>query len=330
MSLNLKNIYFCQLVKNEQDELTIENYATEAPINAGTESITESIHKTFNDKSHGFGVFKDDSKFKEFLDDELKVDDFSTFAYALSFELHAELRKYPFADTGVLMFARYETLAAEYLMVAIIPKAQGVELDNEPSVSSIHYLDIKGITIAARINLTDYQHGENSNRYIQFLKGRVGRRVGDFFLDFLQADIGLDTKSQNLVLMQAVEDYCADAKLDKEESLSCRKQVHDYCNGQLKTGEEVSVRELSAELEHTGHEHSFEDFTKEQGYELEDNFPVDKPTIRKLTKYVGAGGGLSINFDCMLLGERIFYDPETDTLTIKGIPPNLKDQLNRA
>lgn len=326
MSLNLKNIYFCQLIKNEQDELVIENYATEAPINAGTESITESIHKTFNGKQHGFGVFKDDSPFKCVLDANRPFDEFASIS---STALKCELEKYPFADTGVLMLARYETLATECLMVAIIPKAQGVELDNEPSVSSIHYLDIKGITIAARINLTDYQHGENSNRYIQFLKGRVGRRVGDFFLDFLQADVGFDTKNQNQVLMQAVDDYCADAKLDKEESLSCRKQVHDYCNAQLKTGEEVSIRELSAELDHTGHEHSFEYFTKEQGYELEDSFPADKATIRKLAKYVGAGGGLSINFDCMLLGERIFYDPETDTLTIKGIPPNLKDQLNR-
>jgi nucleoid-associated protein len=51
--------------------------------------------------------------------------------------------------------------------------------------------------------------------------------------------------------------------------------------------------------------------------------------MRKLTKFVGAGGGLNVSFDSLLLGERIFYDPETDTLTIKGTPPNLRDQLTR-
>ncbi|MBF4344262.1 nucleoid-associated protein YejK, partial [Vibrio anguillarum] len=66
-----------------------------------------------------------------------------------------------------------------------------------------------------------------------------------------------------------------------------------------------------------------------QGYELHDSFPVDLGTIRKLTKFVGAGGGLNITFDAILLGERVFYDPETDTLTIKGTPPNLRDQLTR-
>ncbi|MFA0464688.1 nucleoid-associated protein YejK, partial [Vibrio sp. 10N.261.45.F1] len=34
------------------------------------------------------------------------------------------------------------------------------------------------------------------------------------------------------------------------------------------------------------------------------------------------------SFDSSLLGEKIFYDPETDTLTLTP-PPNLKDQLTR-
>lgn len=29
------------------------------------------------------------------------------------------------------------------------------------------------------------------------------------------------------------------------------------------------------------------------------------------------------------IGERVFYDPETDTLTIKGTPPALRDKLVR-
>lgn len=51
--------------------------------------------------------------------------------------------------------------------------------------------------------------------------------------------------------------------------------------------------------------------------------------MRQLTKFAGSGGGLSINFDALLLDERIFWDAATDTLTIKGTPPNLRDQLQR-
>ncbi|MGC9493079.1 nucleoid-associated protein, partial [Vibrio genomosp. F10] len=179
------------------------------------------------------------------------------------------------------------------------------------------------------IDLSSYETDKDSNRYLAYIKGRVGRKVADFFLDFLQAEVGLDTKQQNQVLMQAVQDFCSDSKLEKEDATNYKKQVYDYCNETIKSGAEVQVRELSGELPQSQEGTSFLDYTKEQGYELEDSFPADRSTMRKLTKYVGAGGGLNVSFDSLLLGERIFYDPETDTLTIKGTPPNLRDQLTR-
>ena len=183
--------------------------------------------------------------------------------------------------------------------------------------------------IAARIDLSTWETDPASNRYLSFIKGRVGRKVADFFLDFLQAEVGMDSKQQNQVLMQAVEDYCDDARLDKEEKNNYRKQVYDYCNDQLKAGDEVVVKELASELPETPEGTDFYQYANQQGYELEAQFPADRTTMRKLTKFVGSGGGLSVNFDAMLMGERVFYDPDTDTLTIKGTPPNLRDQLQR-
>ena len=39
---------------------------------------------------------------------------------------------------------------------------------------------------------------------------------------------------------------------------------------------------------------------------------------------------MTVAFDRKLLGDKVHYDPVTDTLVIKGIPPNLKDQLTKA
>jgi nucleoid-associated protein len=100
------------------------------------------------------------------------------------------------------------------------------------------------------------------------------------------------------------------------------------CNEQLQAGEEIELESLSKELAGVS-EVSFQAFTAEKGYELEESFPADRSTLRQLTKFAGSGGGLTINFDALLLGERIFWDPATDTLTIKGTPPNLRDQLQR-
>ena len=107
-----------------------------------------------------------------------------------------------------------------------------------------------------------------------------------------------------------------------------RQQVYSYCNEQLQAGEEIELESLSKELSGVS-EVSFSEFTADKGYELEESFPADRSTLRQLTKFAGSGGGLTINFDAMLLGERIFWDPATDTLTIKGTPPNLRDQLQR-
>lgn len=331
MSLNISNVILHKLTKNDQNELVVSLRDSALPNDGVTEQLVAELHRTFSAKAgKGFGIYKEDSEFqswmKQLRQGELK---FYDFCQQSAERLKSELAKYPFADEGVLVLAEYQSLATDYLFIALLPSNQSLKVNDDLDISGTDYLDINKMDIAVRIDLSRYETDPDSNRYLSYIKGRVGRKVADFFLDFLQAEVGLDTKKQNQVLMQAVDDYCADAQLNKEETVACRKQVHDFCNEQLKAGDEVTIKELSGELAGAGHHDNFQDFTQKQGYELEDSFPVDRSTIRKLAKYVGAGGGLSINFDSMLLGERVFYDPETDTLTIKGIPPNLKDQLTR-
>jgi nucleoid-associated protein len=129
-------------------------------------------------------------------------------------------------------------------------------------------------------------------------------------------------------MLSAVEDYLSEQQFDKSEKDDLRKQVFDYCNDCVTTGEEANVSELSATLT-KGDDNPFESFCKEQSYDLEESFPVDKKTVTSMVKFSGLGGGVSISFERKHLGERVTYNEATDTLVIKGIPPNLKDQLQR-
>ncbi|KOO08607.1 nucleoid-associated protein YejK [Vibrio hepatarius] len=331
MSLQLSNVILHQLQKNDSDELIVNFRADSLNNDSSTENLVAELHRVFNSKAgKGFGSFKSDSEFQHWLQELRKGErNFYDFSQSSANRLKEELAKYPFADEGILVFAEYQSLATDYLFVAIIPSNHSLKVTEGLDISATEYLDLSKMDIAARIDLTSYETDKDSNRYLAYIKGRVGRKVADFFLDFLQAEVGLDTKQQNQVLMQAVEDFCTDSKLEKDEALSYKKQVADYCSEQIKSGDEVQIKELSGELPAAQDGTSFFDYTQEQGYELEESFPGDRTAVRKLTKYVGAGGGVNINFDSMLLGERIFYDPETDTLTIKGTPPNLRDQLTR-
>ncbi|MFA0568538.1 nucleoid-associated protein YejK [Vibrio gallaecicus] len=331
MSLHLSNVILHQLRKNDQEELIVNYRAESLDNDSSSESLVAELHRVFNSKAgKGFGSFKSDSEFQLWLQELRKGErNFYDFSQQSALRLKDELSKYPFADEGTLILAEYQSLATDYLFIGLLPSNESLKVTEGLDISATDYLDISKMDIAARVDLSTYETNKESNRYLAYIKGRVGRKVADFFLDFLQAEMGLDTKQQNQVLMQAVEDFVSDSKLEKEEAISYKKQVADYCSEQLKAGDEVQVRELSGELPASTDGTSFFDYTNEQGYELEDSFPADRATMRKLTKYVGAGGGLNVSFDSLLLGERIFYDPETDTLTIKGTPPNLRDQLTR-
>ncbi|CAH8203102.1 nucleoid-associated protein YejK [Vibrio sp. SA48] len=331
MSLHLTNVILHQLSKNEQDELVVKYRSQSLDNDTSTENLVAELHRVFNSKAgKGFGSFKSDSDFQTWLQ-ELRQGErnFYDFSQVSAQRLKEELSKYPFADEGILVMAEYQSLATDYLFIGILPLNQSLKVTEGLDISATDYLDISKMDIVARIDLSSFETDKESNRYLAYIKGRVGRKVSDFFLDFLQADVGLDTKVQNQVLMQAVQDFCSDSKLEKDEAINYKKQVYDYCNEQIKAGEEIQVRELSGELSPSQDGTSFLEYTAAHGYDLEDSFPGDRSTVRKLTKFVGAGGGLNVSFDSLLLGERIFYDPETDTLTIKGTPPNLRDQLTR-
>ncbi|RJX68430.1 nucleoid-associated protein YejK [Vibrio sinensis] len=331
MSLHLSNVILHQLHKNDSDELVVNFRAESLENDTSSENLVAELHRVFNSKAgKGFGSFKSDSEFQVWLQQmRAGEQNFYAFSQLSATRLKDELAKYPFADEGILVIAEYQSLATDYLFVGIIPSNQSLKVTEGLDISATDYLDLSKMDIAARFDLSTYETNKESNRYLAYIKGRVGRKVADFFLDFLQAEVGLDTKQQNQVLMQAVEDFCSDSKLEKSEANSYKKQVFEYCSDQLKSGDEVQIRELSGELPAAQDGTSFFDYTQDHGYQLEDSFPADRSTVRKLTKYVGAGGGLNVSFDSMLLGERIFYDPETDTLTIKGTPPNLKEQLTR-
>lgn len=331
MTLTLSNVILHQIVKQDDDSLNVHLRDGPLPLTEQTENLMGDIHRVYHAKAgKGFALFDTESDFQQWLK-AYRADtlDFQALSERAVDRLRAELAKYPFADNGTLVMAHYRALATDYLFIGVLESKHSLRVTDELEVNATEYLDVSKMDIAARIDLSTWETDAESNRYLSFIKGRVGRKVADFFLDFLQAEVGMDSKQQNQVLMQAVEDYCDDARLDKEEKHNTRKQVFDYCNDQLKAGDEVVVKELAGELPATPDGTDFYQYANQQGYELEAQFPADRTTMRKLTKFVGAGGGLSVNFDAMLLGERVFYDPETDTLTIKGTPPNLRDQLQR-
>ncbi|GAA4873668.1 nucleoid-associated protein YejK [Ferrimonas pelagia] len=242
--------------------------------------------------------------------------------------LGQELGKYDFATGGYLLMAAYSHIASHYLFVALLSPKPSVSVSDEMEVHGSEHLDLSNMQLAARIDLTEWQADPTSKKYLSFVKGRAGRKVADFFLDFMGCVEGVDAKRQNKQLMSAVEDFVAQGELDKHEAQEARDAVFDYCKGQTAMGETIAMKDVSDELADKGLD-AFYQFTSDGDYGLEEDFPADQSTLRQLKKFSGTGGGVSVSFDAGHLGERVVWDPVRDTLTIQGVPPNLLDQLQR-
>ena len=333
MSITVNQIVLHQLVKHAENETSMMESVLRdelLTITPEVEQMMLQLHQGYQNKGKAFGVFQENSIFAQDLNRLLENEiNFLNFSQQSTKLLAQELGKYNFADSGTLILCQYNFLATDYLFIALLDSRISMLVDENLEIRRTEYLDITQFDIAARINLTDLQVNANSNRYLTFIKGRVGRKISDFFMDFLGAEEGLNPQVQNQCLLQAVSDYCEQGELNKEQTQAVKKQVFEYCKGQLASGDEIALTELSANLP-TLNERPFVTFTEEQDYGLEETIPPVRSALKTLTKFSGSGKGVTLSFDADLLNNRIEWDPLTDTLTIKGIPPNLKDQLQKA
>ncbi|ASD66768.1 MULTISPECIES: nucleoid-associated protein YejK [Pseudoalteromonas] len=331
MSVEVKKLVVHYVDKQDEDtEIHLRD--DEMQINDKVNVFIEQLHHAYNGKpGKGFCAFSGEkssvvaSAMQSYRNNELN---FWNLTQEATNVLKEELNKYAFHETGYLVFCHYQYVASNFIMIALINIKEHYTITSDLDLSAAKHLDISRMQLAARIDLDAWDTAAEENRYISFIKGRAGRKVADFFLDFLGCEEGIDPKQQSQTMLHAVEDYLSTQQFEKSEKDDIRKEIFDYCNDCVSSGEDADVNTLSETLSKSS-DVKFEDFYKEQGYELEESFPVDKKTVTSMVKFSGLGGGVSVGFERKHLGERVIYDAATDTLTIKGVPPNLKDQIER-
>ena len=106
------------------------------------------------------------------------------------------------------------------------------------------------------------------------------------------------------------------------------KTLVDYASSQAKLGEPMGLEELSGLIDEERPK-AFYDHIRNKDYGMAPEFPADKRTLNQFRRFTGRAEGLSISFEAHLLGSRIEYDEERDTLRINSVPTQLRDQLKR-
>lgn len=301
------------------------------PVSAAVAGLIESLHGTYNAKPvKGYASFLPEAadRFQVPLKQWQSGSSFLDFAALSTNQLVLQLTKHNIVEGGYVMMCHYRYLATEFLLVTLLGTEHHFSVSkNELTLNSADHLAIAKMQLAARIDLTELKVSPESEKYISFIRGRAGRRVADFFLDFLGCSEGSTPAQHSKTVLAAVESYLAESEHDSTEKAALRKQVFSYCQEQSKQGLTVHLAEIASTLGEDALE--FKDVLSKHELEVPSEFPVDLKGLQTLVKFTGSGGGISISFEQKHLGDRVIYDSATDTLTVKGVPPNLKDQLQR-
>lgn len=257
------------------------------------------------------------------------VTDFLAFSTIAVEHLTKLMEESNLTTGGHALFCHYQQGVTDYLVIALVQETEAVTMTKELALMTVNRLDLDHIRLAARINISEWQNNKQSKQYISYLKGKQGRKLNEYFRDFIGCQEGIDAPGETRTLLKAFSDFVESEDLPEE---SAREKTHalvSYSMDQAKLGEPITLNELSSLIDEDRPK-NFYDFIKAKDYGLSESLPPDKKTLNKFPRFTGRAEGLSISFEAHLLGDKIKFDEEGGTLTLRGLPTQLTEQLKRA
>ncbi|KAA0949726.1 MULTISPECIES: nucleoid-associated protein YejK [unclassified Pseudomonas] len=300
---------------------------------AAIENMLADLNESYNAKQgKAWGFFHAESGahpfsgwLKEYFDGGL---DFTAFSRVAVEHLQKLMEESNLSVGGHVLFAHYQQGMTDYLAIALLHHSEGVAVTDELDVTPSRHLDLGQLHLAARINVSEWQNNKQSKQYISFIKGKNGKKVSEYFRDFIGCQEGIDGPGETRTLLKAFSDFVESEDLPDESAREKTKTLVNYASSQAKLGEPMGLEELSGLIDEERPK-AFYDHIRNKDYGLSPEIPADKRTLNQFRRFTGRAEGLSISFEAHLLGDKIEYDEAAGTLIIKGLPTQLTDQLKR-
>ncbi|MBH3414726.1 nucleoid-associated protein YejK [Pseudomonas putida] len=306
---------------------------TELGASDAIENLLADLNESYNAKQgKAWGFFHGESGayplsgwLKQYLEDEK---DFTAFSRTAVEHLQKLMEESNLSTGGHILFAHYQQGMTDYLAIALLHHSEGVAVNAELDVTPSRHLALGQLHLAARINLSEWKNNQNSRQYISFIKGKNGKKVSDYFRDFIGCQEGVDGPGETRTLLKAFSDFVESEDLPEEAAREKTQTLVEYATTQTKLGEPVTLEELSSLIDEDRPK-AFYDHIRNKDYGLSPEIPADKRTLNQFRRFTGRAEGLSISFEAHLLGDKVEYDEAAGTLIIKGLPTTLVDQLKR-
>ena len=297
------------------------------------ENLLADLNESYNAKQgKAWGLFHEESGaypfsgwLKAYLDGE---QDFTAFSRQAVEHLQKLMEESNLSTGGHVLLAHYQQGMTDYLAIALLYHSEGVAVTDALDVTPAKHLDLGQLHLAARINISEWQNNKQSKQYISFIKGKNGKKVSDYFRDFIGCQEGVDAPSETRTLLKAFSDFVESEDLAEEKAREKTEALVDYATSQAKLGEPITLEELSGLIDEE-RPRAFFEHIRNKDYGMAPEFPADKRTLNQFRRFTGRAEGLSISFESHLLGSAIEYDEARDMLIIRQLPTQLKDQLKR-
>ncbi|MBG0842421.1 nucleoid-associated protein YejK [Ectopseudomonas toyotomiensis] len=306
---------------------------SELAASAAMENLLADLNESYNAKQgKAWGLFHEESGaypfsgwLKAYLDGE---QDFTAFSRQAVEHLQKLMEESNLSTGGHVLLAHYQQGMTDYLAIALLHHSEGVAVTDALDVTPAKHLDLSQLHLAARINISEWQNNKQSKQYISFIKGKNGKKVSDYFRDFIGCQEGVDGPGETRTLLKAFSDFVESEDLPEEQAREKTKTLVGYASGQAKLGEPITLEELSGLIDEERPK-AFYEHIRNKDYGMAPEFPADKRTLSQFQRFTGRAEGLSISFEAHLLGSKIEYDEGRDMLIIRQLPTQLKDQLKR-
>lgn len=296
------------------------------------DDLLAGLGDAYHAKTKTWGRFVDDEEaagpfpvaLARYLEDGL---DFAELTRALAERL-APLIDAHLPVGGHFLVIDHRQGEARYLIMALLHHRQGFGISETLEVVPSHQLNLTQMTLAARLDIGQWQGGSSSHPYLSWTRDRGGKKLAEGFAEVLGAREQVDATQETRTLLKAFSDYVEQEDLPEEASREKTDALIDYASDQASRGEPITLEELS-ELVDEQQPKAFFDHIRNSDYGLAPEIPPDKRTLKAFRRFTGRAAGVSISFDSHLLGAAVEYDEEQDRLIIKKVPNGLRDQLKR-
>ncbi len=205
----------------------------------------------------------------------------------------------------------------------IVNQSQSLAINESLEVTPSYSVDTGPSMVGIKVDLSEWKVRKNY-AYLSFLPPRGSTPFAELFTGITGFGDGLNTTEATQSFLAGVDAF---AKQVPQEAVNdYRAKVVDYCMSQEQKDEPVTIAGLSKELEGI----DCEKFVREMAPynpKGEEEIKVDRRELRRYVKFMGRDKDLSISFSTYHLHSRVLYDEESDTLTIKGLPNALRNQL---